>query len=56
LALLAAYVQGRAFFHPKTVGAEGRGRGNVEGLKHTGKLYILVIFTLAVAAITTFLK
>ena len=51
LALLAAYVHGRAWIWPKTVGAETHSRGYVEGLKHTGKLYIVVILTLAVAAI-----
>lgn len=51
LTLLAAYIQGRAFLWPKSVGMEGRARGYLEGLKRTGKLYLLIILTLAVAAI-----
>jgi hypothetical protein len=51
LALLAAYVHGRAWLWPKAVSLEKHGRGYVEGLKRTGKLYLLVILTLAVAAI-----
>lgn len=51
LVLLAAYVQGRAFLWPKTAGVEGHGRGYLEGLKSTAKLYILVVLVLAVAAV-----
>ncbi len=51
LALLAAYIQGRAFLWPKTVGLETRAKGYVEGLKRTGKIYLLVVLTLAIAAI-----
>jgi len=51
LTMLAAYIQGRAFLFPKTVGLESRARGYLEGLKRTGKLYTLVILTLAIAAI-----
>lgn len=51
LAMFAAYLQGRAFLFPGTVGLESRAKGYVEGLKRTGKLYALVVLTLAVAAI-----
>jgi hypothetical protein len=51
LTLLAAYIQGRAFLWPKSVGLESRLAGYLEGLKRTGRLYILIILTLAVAAI-----
>ena len=51
LVMLATYVQGRAFLWPKTAGVEGHGRGYLQGLKQTGKLYILVVLTLAAAAI-----
>src|SRR5512143_2295188 len=51
LTLLAAYIQGRAFLWPKTVGLETHVKGYVEGLKRTGKIYLLVIFTLLIAAI-----
>ncbi len=51
LALFAAYVQGRAFLWPHTAGVEGHARGYVEGLKRTGKLYVLVILVLLISAI-----
>lgn len=51
LTMLAAYIQGRAFLWPNTVGLEHRWPGYLEGLKRTGKLYGLVILTLLVAAI-----
>jgi hypothetical protein len=51
LALLAVYIQGRTFLWPKTAGVEGHVHGYIEGIKRTGKLYILVILTLAIAAI-----
>jgi hypothetical protein len=51
LTMLAAYIQGRAFLWPKTVGLERRGQGYLEGLKRTGKLYVLVVLTLLIAAI-----
>jgi hypothetical protein len=51
LTMLAAYIQGRAFLWPKSVGLESRAKGYLEGLKRTGKLYLLIILTLAVAAI-----
>ncbi len=51
LTMLAAYMQGRAFLWPKSVGLESRGKGYLEGLKRTGKLYLLIILTLAIAAI-----
>ena len=51
LTMLAAYIQGRAFLWPRSVGAEGYGRGYLEGLRRTAKVYVLVILTLIVAAI-----
>jgi hypothetical protein len=51
LTMLAAYVHGRAFLWPKFVGVESRAKGYLEGLKQTGKLYVLVILTLAIAAV-----
>jgi hypothetical protein len=51
LALFAVYLQGRAFLWPKSVGLETHGQGYVEGLKRTGRMYILVILTLAIAAV-----
>ena len=51
LAMFGAFLQGSAFLFPKTVGLEHRGQGYREGLKRTGKIYILIILTLLVAAI-----
>jgi len=51
LTMLAAYIQGRAFLWPKTVGLERRGQGYLEGLKRTGKMYALVVLTLLIAAV-----
>ncbi len=51
LVLLAAYQHGRALFWPQTVGASGHWQGYVKGLARTGKLYLLIAITLAVAAI-----
>jgi hypothetical protein len=51
LALFGVYLQGRAFLWPRSVGLETRRQGYIEGLRRTGKIYILVILTLAIAAI-----
>lgn len=51
LAILAAYLQGRAFLWPKTVSAETHIKGYWEGLKQTVKIYTLVTLILVVAAI-----
>jgi hypothetical protein len=51
LVMFAVYLQGRAFLWPRSAGVEGFGRGYREGLKRTGKIYILVVLILAVAAI-----
>jgi len=51
LAMFGAFLQGTAFLFPKTVGLEHRGQGYREGLKRTGKIYILIVLTLLVAAI-----
>lgn len=51
LVMFALYLQGRAFLWPKSAGVEGFGRGYLEGLRRTGKIYVLVILTLAVAAV-----
>ena len=51
LTMLAAYIQGKTFLWPKTVGLERRGRGYLEGLKRAGKMYVLVLLTLLIAAI-----
>jgi hypothetical protein len=51
LAMLAAYVQGVAFVRPKSVGEKSRGRGYLEGLKRSTRIYVLVAIVLVVAAV-----
>lgn len=51
LVMFAAYLHARAWLKPASVGVEGHGRGYLEGLKRTGKIYLLVILTLLVAAV-----
>ena len=51
LALFAIYLQGRAFLWPKSVGLKTYKQGYVERIKRTGRMYILVILTLAIAAV-----
>jgi hypothetical protein len=51
LALLGIYIQARAFLWPKTAGVEGHWKGYLEGLKRTGKIYILVTLVLAISAV-----
>ncbi len=51
LAMLAAYVQGKAFLWPRTVGVTSHRQGYVMGFKRSAQLYVLVILTLAVAAV-----
>ncbi len=51
LAMLAAYIQARATFWPKRVGAENPLKGYVAGLKRSALLYVLVALVLAAAAI-----
>lgn len=50
LTMLASYVQGKAFLRPRSVGAERHGAGYRVGLKDSGRLYLLVVLVLAVAA------
>ena len=51
LAMLAAWVQGRAFLSPESVGAADRGQGYLVGIKRALHLYLLVTLVLAVAAV-----
>jgi hypothetical protein len=51
VALLAAYLQGKALLFPKTVHAAGHWRGYWYGLKQTAALYVLIALLLAVAAV-----
>ncbi len=51
LAMLAVYIQGKAFLRPQAYGISSRGRGYLEGLKRAGWVYVLVVSVLAAAAI-----
>lgn len=51
LTMLAAYVHGRAFLWPHSVGAATRRRGYWLGVKRSARLYWLVALVLAVAAV-----
>jgi hypothetical protein len=51
LAMLAAYIQGRAFVWPATVDATGHGEGYWAGAKRSLRLYLLVAIVLAVSAV-----
>jgi hypothetical protein len=51
LAMLGAWVQGRAFLWPASSGAASHWRGYLEGLKRTGTLYVLITLILALAAV-----
>jgi hypothetical protein len=51
LALFAIYLWGHTFLWPKSVGLETYKKGYVEGIKCTGRTYILVILTLAIATV-----
>ena len=51
LAMLAAWVLGRAFVSPSSVGAASWGAGYVRGLKDAGSVFLLVAAVLAVAAV-----
>ncbi|MHB8118001.1 MAG: stage II sporulation protein M [Methanothrix sp.] len=51
LVMLAAYIQGKAFLWPESVGAATRRQGYIRGLEATWKLYVLIVLILAVAAI-----
>jgi len=51
LVMFAVYLHVRAWFNPASAGVEGHWRGYLEGLKRTGKIYLLVVLTLLVAAI-----
>ena len=51
LAMLAAYIQGRAFLWPATVDAATHGEGYRAGVKRSLRLYLLVAIVLAVAAV-----
>lgn len=51
LAMLGAYIHGRAFLWPDTVGVAGRRQAYLGGVRRTLRLYVLVAIMLAVAAV-----
>lgn len=51
LAMLAAYIHGKAFLWPESAGATTRRQGYAIGLTATWKLYVLIVLILMVAAI-----
>lgn len=51
LAMLAAYIHGRAWLRPSTVGAGSRRDGYVAGLRRSVAIYALVSMNLAIAAV-----
>lgn len=51
LAALAAYVQGKAFLRPRTVGKTRRPQAYWHGLKESARIYVLVALVLLVAAV-----
>jgi hypothetical protein len=51
LALFGAYLHGRAFLWPQSVGATGRRQGYWHGLKQQGHIYLLVALVLIIAAL-----
>lgn len=51
LALFAAYVQGRAFLSPRSVGRTSHREGYWIGVKLTAQLYVLIVVVLLIAAV-----
>jgi hypothetical protein len=51
LAMLGAYIQGRAMFWPKSMGQTSRWKSYVEGVRQTGTLYMLIMAILLISAI-----
>jgi len=51
LAMLATWISGLATLRPRAFGVQGRFQGYILGLRVTARLYPLVAFTLALAAL-----
>lgn len=51
LAMLAAYVQGKAFLWPRSAGVATRRQGYGLGVKRSARIYLLVVLVLAVSAV-----
>lgn len=50
VAMLAVYIQGKAFLHPAGVGLQSHWKSYMYGLRQTAWLYSLIVILLAVAA------
>jgi hypothetical protein len=51
LAMLGAYIQGRAMFWPKSIGQTSRWKAYVEGVRQTGTLYMFIMAILFISAV-----
>jgi hypothetical protein len=51
LVMLAAYIQGRTFLSPRLTDAQNRWQGYRAGLRFSGKIYMLVVIVLGIAAV-----
>jgi hypothetical protein len=51
LAMLGAYIQGRAIFRPKSMGQTSRWKAYVEGIRQTGTLYMFIVAILLISAL-----
>lgn len=51
LAMLGAYIHGRAFLWPKTIGQTGRWKAYIEGVRQSGTLYLPIMAVLFISAL-----
>jgi hypothetical protein len=51
LAMLGAYIQGRAMIWPKSIGQTSRWKAYVEGVRQTGTLYMFIMAILLISAL-----
>jgi len=51
LAMLAAYIQGRAMIWPASIGHTNRWKAYVEGVRQTGTIYIFIMAVLLISAL-----
>lgn len=56
LAMLGAYIHGRAFIWPKTVGEKSRWKAFIEGVRQSGMMYVPIIAVLLLSAIYGFVE
>jgi hypothetical protein len=56
LAMLGAYVHGRALIWPKTIGQKSRWKAFVEGVRQSGMMYLPITGVLLVAALYGFIE